>query len=522
MNLQLRKATVADSRFLFELRNDASVREVSFSTEPIPFESHEKWLAKKLADTTSTIFIAETKGGVPLAQIRFDLVDEKTAEVSIAVAKEYRGKGYGSHVLSSASRRFFEEHPSLAFIRARIKTSNGSSLRSFEKSGYKRIETDALHDTEVVEMLLTHPSLQMRIGERYLGGGAPCFIVAEISGNHHQKYEEAVALLRAAKEAGADAVKLQTYTPDTITLNSDNEWFRVNGIDNPAGWKGKTLYELYQEAYTPWEWQPKLKKLADEMGIILFSTPFDETAVDFLEKMNVPCYKIASYEATDFLLLQKVARTKRPVILSVGYATEDEIKEAVATLRQYGTTNIAVLHCVTGYGAEPAPRDMHLRTIADISARFGVVSGFSDNNAGIFVPQMAVHAGASIIEKHLILDRNQGGPDARFSLEPAELKELVANIREVEAGQKSLSASEELLGTLHYGPSNGVEEYNKRFRRSLFSGKDIKKGELFTKENVRDVRPGLGLPTKHFDEIIGKHATKNIPFATPLSWKMIS
>lgn len=522
MNLQLRKATVADSRFLFELRNDASVREVSFSVEPIPFESHEKWLAKKLTDTTSAIFIAETKVGVPLAQIRFDLADEKTAEVSIAVAKEYRGKGYGSLVLSSASRRFFAEHPSLTFIRARIKPSNSSSLRSFEKSGYKKVEKEALHDTGVVEMILTRPSPSVRIGGQYIGEGAPCFIVAEISGNHHQKYEEAVALLKAAKEAGADAVKLQTYTPDTITLNSDNEWFRVNGIDNPAGWKGKTLCELYTEAYTPWEWQPKLKKLADELGIILFSTPFDETAVDFLEKMNVPCYKIASYEATDFLLLRKVARTKKPVILSVGYATKEEIKEAVDTLRQYGTTDIAVLHCVTGYGAEPALSDMHLRTIADISKQFRVVSGFSDNNAGISVPLMAVRSGASIIEKHLILDRNQGGPDARFSLEPAELKELVANIREAEESEKRAGVPEELLGTPHYGPSNGVEEYNKRFRRSLFSGKDIKKGELFTKENVRNVRPGFGLPTKHFDEIVGKHATSDIPFATPLSFEMIS
>ncbi|MDO8620437.1 MAG: pseudaminic acid synthase [bacterium] len=364
------------------------------------------------------------------------------------------------------------------------------------------------------------PSIQ--IGGRAIGAGAPCFIVAEISGNHHQKYEEAVALLEAAKGAGADAVKLQTYTPHTITLNSDNEWFRVGGENNPEGWKGQTLYELYKEAYTPWEWQPKLKKLADELGIILFSTPFDETAVDFLENLKVPCYKIASYEATDFLLLRKVAKTKKPVILSVGYATKEEIKEAVDVLRQYGTTDIAILHCVTGYATEPTFSDMHLATIADISTRFGVVSGFSDNNAGTVVPLMAVISGASIIEKHLTLDRSKGGVDARFSLEPAELKELVTSIREAEAGKKSLTVPEVLCGTPHYGPASSVEEYNRRFRRSLFSGKDIKKGELFTKENVRDVRPGFGLPTKHYDEVIGKHATKDIPFATPLSFEMVS
>ncbi|MDO8564871.1 MAG: pseudaminic acid synthase, partial [bacterium] len=327
----------------------------------------------------------------------------------------------------------------------------------------------------------------MIIQGRKIGPKEPCFIVAEISGNHHQNYDEAVALVKAAKEAGADAVKLQTYTPDTITLNSDREWFRVDGEENPEGWKGQTLYQLYEKAYTPWDWQPKLKKLADELGIILFSSPFDETAVDFLENMQVPCYKIASYEATDFVLLRKVAQTKKPVILSIGYASLEEVQFALDTLRKYGATDIALLHCVTGYAAEPKEEDMHLSTIADIQKRFGVVAGFSDNNAGIEIPLSAVRAGASIIEKHLILDRSLGGPDARFSLLPAEFREMVQSIRAMESGATNIAVPKQTLGTPHYGPMNALETYNKRWRRSLFSGKDIKKGELFTKENVRDV-----------------------------------
>lgn len=364
-------------------------------------------------------------------------------------------------------------------------------------------------------------NLGFKIGNKKIGPGNPCFIVAEISGNHHQKYEEAVELVMAAAAAGADAVKLQTYTPDTITLNSDKKWFRVGGEENPDNWKGKTLYQLYETAHTPWDWQPKLKKLADDLGIILFSTPFDATAVDFLEKMNVSCYKIAAYEATDFTLLRKVAKTSKPIIISFGYSSEDEIKFAIDTLRNNGAKDIAALHCVTGYSGNPKMEDMHLANIADLNNRFGVVSGFSDNNAGIEIPVMAVRAGASIVEKHLILDRKSGGPDARFSLEPQELKEMVRKIREAEsAGEAPLPAS--VLGSVHFGPNNELEKYNQRWRRSLFAVKDIKKGELFTGENIRSVRPAFGLETRFYDEIIGKKAAKDIEFAVPLSWDMIT
>jgi pseudaminic acid synthase len=363
-------------------------------------------------------------------------------------------------------------------------------------------------------------ALAFPIGDRIVGDGAPCFVIAELSGNHHQKYEEAVALVKAAKEAGADAVKLQTYTPDTITLDSDKKWFRVGGEGNPESWKGKTLYQLYQETYTPWEWQPKLKKLADELGIILFSTPFDETAVDFLEKeLDPPCFKIASYEATDIPLLKKVARTGKPVILSIGYASEDEIREALEILRANGAGSVAVLHCVTAYTDTPDPKMMNLKTIADTGKRFGVVSGFSDNNGGIEFPVMAAEAGASIIEKHFILDKASGGPDARFSITPPELKQMIHDVKQKKKAPRE--QFEQALGEVHYGPVNAQEEYNKRFRRSLFVAKDMEKGDAFTRENLRDVRPAFGLPTKYFETMLGRRAAHAIESGTPLSWILV-
>lgn len=361
----------------------------------------------------------------------------------------------------------------------------------------------------------------MMIGNKNIGPGNPCFIVAELSGNHRQKYEEAVELIKAAKEAGADAVKLQTYTADTITLNSNKKWFIVGGEDNPDLWKNRTLYDLYTKGNTPWDWHPKLKKLADELGIILFSSPFDETAVDFLEELKVSCYKIAAYEATDFVLLRKVAQTGKPVIISFGYSSEEEVKWALDVLRANGAKDIAALYCVTGYSDNPKLEDMHLRNIQDLRDRFGVASGFSDNNAGIEIPLMAAAAGAKVIEKHFILDRKMGGPDARFSIEPQELKELVQRIRALEAGKEKVMVPESALGEVHYGPQNDIEKYNLRWRRSLFAGKDIKKGELLIRDNVRDVRPAFGLETKYYDKVLGKRAAKDIEFATPLSWDLI-
>lgn len=352
---------------------------------------------------------------------------------------------------------------------------------------------------------------EIRIGQRLVGPGHPCLVVSEVSANHHQKYDEAAEIVRAAASAGADAVKLQTYTPDTMTIDCDKPWFYIGGASAPASWRDKNLYGLYATAYTPWEWHADLKTLAESLGLIFFSSPFDETAVDFLERLNVPCYKVASYEATDLPLLRRIARSGKPVIMSVGFATLDEVEEAVTTVRAAGLHDLAVLHCVTTYSGGPGTEVMNLRTVQDLRERFGVVSGFSDNNAGIEFPVAAVLAGASIVEKHLILSRQSGGPDARFSIEPHELEQMVAAIRRAERA----------LGTPHYGPVSAEEEDYKKLRRSLFAVTDIRKGERFTRDNVRVIRPAHGLAPKFLDEVMLATAARDIERGTPLSWDLV-
>ncbi len=350
------------------------------------------------------------------------------------------------------------------------------------------------------------------IGNKKIGVGQPTFIIAEVSCNHQLQYEKAEAIVRAAAEAGADAVKLQTYTADTMTIDCDNKHFRVGGENNPGSWQGMTLYKLYQEAYTPWEWQPKLKSLANDLGLELFSTPFDASAVDFLEKeVDPPCYKIASYEVTDIPLLEKVAQTGKPVIISNGYASYEELERAVKTLRSNNVRDLIVLYCVTGYAETPDSAHINLSTIRDIEQKFNVVVGFSDNNAGIEVPVMSVLAGARVIEKHLIIDRSEESHDARFSVEPAELAEMVRRVRE----------AEQWLGSPTYGPISDTEKYNTRWRRSLFVAAEVKKGEYFTSENIRSIRPEGGLEPRYYHNVIGRMASMDIPFGTPLEERMV-
>jgi len=347
--------------------------------------------------------------------------------------------------------------------------------------------------------------LNFKIGNRTIGENQPAFIIAEISGNHNQSFKRAKKLVETACQCGVDAIKIQTYTPDTMTINSTKKWFQVKVN---AAWKGKTLYQLYQEAYTPWEWQLKLKKIANSYNIPLFSTPYEETAVNFLEKMGVPAYKIASFEVTDLEFLKRVAATKKPVIISRGMASLAELKEAISTLRKYGSSKIAILHCVSSYPAKP--EEMNLSTIPEIKKRFGVVTGLSDHSITTFTATAAVALGASIIEKHFTLRRADGGPDAAFSLEPAELKELVRSVRELEKA----------IGEPHLGLGKRESE-NIVFRRSLFAVKNIKKGEKFTRENVRSIRPAYGLKPKLMPQILKKRAKKDIRRGTPLSWDLI-
>ncbi|MCL6649954.1 MAG: pseudaminic acid synthase [Chloroflexi bacterium] len=344
----------------------------------------------------------------------------------------------------------------------------------------------------------------LRLGRRVIGPGRPVYVVAELSANHHQRYEEAVALIRAAAAAGADAVKLQTYTPATLTLDCDRPEFHLGGTI----WEGRTLYDLYGEAYTPWEWHAGLKGVADELGLDFFSTPFDPTAVAMLEELEVPAYKIASFELVDLPLIAGAARTGKPLMLSTGMATLEEIDEAVAAARAAGAGGIALLHCNSGYPA--APTEMHLRTVPYLAARYGVVVGLSDHTLGHEAAVAAVALGACIIEKHLIRSRADGGPDAAFSLEPAEFAELVRAVRTVEAA----------LGGVRTGPTPR-EEASRRLRRSLFVVQDVAAGERFTAENIRSIRPGHGLPPKYLPAILGARATRDLPRGTPLQWEHV-
>jgi pseudaminic acid synthase len=331
------------------------------------------------------------------------------------------------------------------------------------------------------------------------------YIIAELSANHNQNFEQAVALVRAAKEVGADAVKLQTYTPDTLTVPSDKEYFRIGG---GTLWDGRTLYDLYSEAYMPWEWQPTLKEIADDIGIDLFSTAFDPMAVDFLEEMGVPIHKVASFEIVDIPLIEKMARTGKPLIISTGMATLGEVEEAVQAARRAGATQVALLKCTSAYPAPP--EEMNLRTIPHLAEAFGVPVGLSDHTLGIAVPVAAAALGACIVEKHFTLSRDIPGPDSAFSLEPHEFKAMVDAIRTVEKA----------LGEVHYGVGER-EAQSRVFRRSLFVVKDMKTGEVFTDENVRSIRPGYGLPPKYLPEILGRRAVRDIEKGTPLSWNLV-
>jgi pseudaminic acid synthase len=347
---------------------------------------------------------------------------------------------------------------------------------------------------------------KMEINGRAIGAGAPVYIMAEVSANHHQDFEQAVRLVQAAKQAGADAVKLQTYTADTLTIPSDREYFRIGG---GTLWDGRTLHDLYAEAYTPWEWQPKLKKLANDLGMDLFSSPFDATAVDFLEHMGVPSHKLASFELVDIPLIQKVAQTGKPLIISTGMATINEIEEALSAARQAGATQIALLKCTSAYPA--LPDDMNLRTIPEMARRFEVPVGLSDHTMGIAAPVAAVALGACIIEKHIAMSRSEPGPDSAFSLEPDEFKAMVVAVR----------TAERALGEVHFGGS-AHEASSRVFRRSLFVVQDVRKGEALTAVNVRSIRPGHGLHTRHLTEVLGKRAARDIERGTPLSWELVA
>lgn len=331
-------------------------------------------------------------------------------------------------------------------------------------------------------------------------------IIAELSCNHIQHYDIAVKTIEAMAASGVDVVKVQNDNADGgITINCDNEYFQVKG---GTLWDGETLYSLYKKTDTPWDWLPKLQKLSHSLGMGFFSTPSDEAGVDFLEKLNVPCYKISSFEITDIGLIEKAARTGKPIIMSTGIAEEEDIQMAVDTCRKVGNNNILLMKCTSSY---PAPiEEANLLTIPDMKKRFGVRAGLSDHSMGNVVATTAVALGAEMVEKHFILDRRLGGPDADFSMEPEEFKEMVLRIREVEKS----------IGRVKYELSEKGEK-NRHFAKSLFFVKDIKAGEMITKENMKAIRPGDGLHPKYYNDLIGKKVTVDIKLGTPVDWTLI-
>jgi pseudaminic acid synthase len=326
--------------------------------------------------------------------------------------------------------------------------------------------------------------MDITINNRIIGSNHRVYIVAEMSANHNQNFEQAVKIVEAAKEAGADAIKLQTYTPDTLTIDSDREYFQIG---KGSTWQGRKLYDLYGDAYTPWEWQPRLKEIANYLGLDLFSTPFDHSAIEFLEEMDLPAYKIASFEIVDFTLIQRIAQTGKPIIMSTGMATLAEIDEAIRIIREAGGDQLALMKCTSTYPA--LPEEMNLRTIPHLAETFGVPVGLSDHTLGIAVAVAAVTLGACIVEKHLTISRSEPGPELA-------------------------------LGEVRYEITEG-EKASRVFRRSLFVVKDIKKGERFSEENVRSIRPGHGIHTRYMERVLGKTATRDIKKGTPLEWSLI-
>lgn len=343
------------------------------------------------------------------------------------------------------------------------------------------------------------------INGRPIGPNLPVYIIGEMSANHNQDFDAAVELIHIAKESGVDAIKIQTYTPDTITLDCDNEYFQIG---KGTIWEGQTLHSLYGQAYTPWEWQPELKMIANELGLDLFSTPFDATSVDFLEEMDVPVYKIASFELVDLPLIRKVARTGKPLIMSTGMGTLSEIDEAVRAFKEAGGEELVLLKCTSSYPAPP--ETMNLRTMANMQQTFGVPCGLSDHSMGIEAPVAAVALGGCVVEKHFIKSRSEGGPDSAFSLEADELKAMVKAVRN----------TEKALGRVQYKMTE-KEIAGRVFRKSIFTSKDIAKGEELTDENIRCVRPGHGLHTRHYDEILGRKARNEIKAGTPMKWDLV-
>lgn len=475
--------TEKQKKMVFQWRNDEHIRTWMIHSEPIAWKDHCAFIENLKNDQTRFYFLViynEDYIGV----VNLKVFDEETLEGGLYKCPDVQYP-VGKQLIDALEEK--AKNIGYRKVLLEVQFRNTRAIRLYENNGYRVFDFKNQY-YYMIKSLFSTP-----------------FIVAELSANHNHDIEIAKKTIQAAAECGADAVKIQTYTADTITIDCDNEYFR---IEQGTIWDGSTLYDLYKEAYTPWEWHDELQQLAKSLGLIFFSTPFDKTAVDFLEEKNVPLYKIASFEITDIPLIEYIASKRKPVVISIGIADLSDIHAAVEACRRAGNNEITLLQCTSSY---PAPVDKaNLNMIPSIAKTFNVNAGLSDHTIGSAVAVAAVALGATFIEKHFILDRNIGGPDAQFSMEPDEFKSMVQDIRTVTRA----------LGDIDYSLTK--EKKNSRnFARSLFVVNDIQKGEKLTQENVRSIRPGYGIHPKHFSEVLSRCATRELKRGEPLSWDMI-
>jgi pseudaminic acid synthase len=500
---ELVKKNKTHASIILEMRNDEEVRNMSFNSNLKNFDDFYKDFLENYFLHINPIFIK--KNNNIIGYIGFTKENNKFY-FNIIIHEHYRRKRLGSNALLISLRYIKDNYSNIKELYAIVKCDNLTSNKLFSRY-FILIEKKLKNNYSCYFYKYNMENLEVTINKTLIGKNYPTYIIAELSCNHNQDKSVALKLINEAHKAGANAIKLQTYTPDTITLKCDRPEFTECLVGSI--WEGQTLYDLYSKAYTPWEWHKELKDHANSLGMDLFSSPFDTTAVDFLESLDVPAYKIASFEITDHVLIKKIAQTGKPVIISSGMASKGELEEAVNLLRENGTTQICMLKCTSAYPAKP--EDANLSTIKNMIESFNVVCGLSDHTLGVEVPIASVCVGARVIEKHFTLSRDSGSADDAFSLTPPEFKQMVDSVRIVE----------KTLGRVTFG---GVkkEQQSKNYRRSLFAVKDIKKGDVFSSENVRSIRPSHGLHTKYYEDIIGKTAREDIIYGTPLTWNLIN
>ena len=498
-----------DAKLIMDWRNDIETRNNSYNNNLFTWDNFKNiFYDKYFLHTIPPLFaLYENKKicfiGCRDTNIKYDV------EISINLDPQYRNKKLSSKIIESIISYIKKNYPLINNIISEIKVDNIASNKIFLKNNFKYISTNKIKNNimNIYNYNMNENNKNIfSINNRKIGQEYPTYIIAELSCNHNQDINLAYQLIDAAAECGADAVKLQTYTPDTMTIDCDKPIFK----DCLKGtlWEGNSLYQLYSKAYTPWIWHKELKDYANSKGLDLFSSPFDVSAVDFLETLDFPCYKIASFEITDHILIKRIAKTGKPVIISSGMASLNELNDAISLLREHGTTQIAMLKCTSAYPAKH--EDANLNTIKHMMETFNVIGGLSDHTLGIEVPIASVVLGGRIIEKHFKLTDDSGSEDDAFSLKPDEFKKMVTSVRIVE----------KTLGNIHYDGVNS-ESKSKKFRRSLFIVKDVKKGELLTEDNVKSIRPNNGLHTRYYNEILGKTAKFDLEKGTPLSWDII-